>query len=301
MNDPNDSPTEGKRPPAEKTVFFLLVAAAVVAAGIDLLVAWQLTLDVDVVNYHLLAFCAVYLLIDRRTAAQHQPAPRLRPVRWWSLMGGSLLLTSALCKSLTMVKDDDYRHFLPLIFALGLGAVVFGFGRTVRVWKVIVILGLISILDLPFRSTVLGPMHLNELGAQISANLLLLVGYPAVASADQVILPTGSVEVFGPCSSVSPIRYLLKLSFLVLMIFPSRWWQKLAIVSLGVIIAIFFNAVRISVMAVLSAAGDHARFDYWHIGGGSNVFSFLYATLFGFGCMLLLRARTGVDRKEDIP
>ena len=279
------------RPPR---FFVALSIAAAIAVGVELVVAWQLKQSVDVLNYQMLAFFAAAYLFGRL---------RITPAlgSFWSVIAGVVLLASALGQALVMIKGDDYYHFLALNFALGLGLIAFGFRQTLRAWKVLEILALLSVLDIPFSSAVLGPLHLNELGATLSSNFLLLAGYPAVARGDQVILPTGSVEVFGPCSAAVPMLYLLKLTLLVLLVFPSRFWQKLAIGTTAVGIALFFNAIRICVMAVLAAAGDQARFHYWHEGAGANLFSVLYAAAFCAGCALLLRIGKSEGPRDPVP
>ena len=261
---------------------FLLRVGALLAVAIELIIAWQVKASVDVINYHLLAFLSVVFLIEQRRLSP-------QPTRFWAVGVGGLLLASALAKSF-MMSGDDYFHFLALTLGLGLGLVGFGFRQTIMAWKALVILGLISVLDIPFSSLVLGPLHLNEFGAWLSGNLLLLAGYPAVCRGDQVILPSGSVEVFGPCSAAVPMLYLLKLTLLVLLIFPSKIWQKVAIGATAVGIALFFNAIRICVMAVMAAAGDQPRFHYWHEGAGANLFSIFYAAAFCAGCALVLRS-----------
>ena len=258
--------------------------AALLAGALDLLVTWQVQRSADAVNYHLLAFCAVFCILDT-----HRPFPGVRPTLLATLCGG-LLLASALIKARGMVNTDGYRHLLALVLAASLTVTAFGFRETVRLWKVWVILALLSAVDLRFREFAALRLHLNSLGADISANLLMLAGYPAFAQGDIVTVPGGSVKVYGPCSAAIPMLYLLKLAMLALLVFPSRWWQKTGVVALAIFIALVFNAVRIAVMALLNAAGDHARFDYWHEGAGSNVFSILYMAAFcalSAGCLRL--------------
>ena len=261
--------------------------AALLAALLDLLVTWQVQRNADAVNYHMLALCAVFCILDA-----HRPFPRVFPTVP-TVLCGSLCFASALIKARGMVSTDSYRHLFAFFLAAGLAVTAFGFRETARLWKIWVILLLLSAIDLRFQEFGAARLHLNQFGAAISANLLLLTGYASYAQGDVVAVPGGSVKVYAACSAATPILYLLKLSMLALLVFPSRWWQKLAVVAVAIVTALFFNAVRIGVMAVLNAAGDHARFDYWHEGAGSNVFSVLYMAAFCALCAGCLRLGSG--------
>lgn len=280
------SPIQEFAPPAAREDAALragFTLATLLAAALDLLVTWQVQRNADAVNYHLLAFCAVFCILDT-----HRPFPRILPTVP-SLLFGGLFFASALIKARGMVSTDSYRHVFALALSAGIAVTAFGFREAGRLWKIWVILALLSAADLRFQEFGALHLHLNSLGAAISANLLLLGGYAAYAQGDVVAIPGGSVKVYAACSAATPILYLLKLAMLALLVFPSRWWQKGAILAVAVATALFFNAVRIAIMAVLNAAGDHARFEYWHEGTGSNVFAIMYMAAFCALCAGCLR------------
>ena len=260
----------------------LVLSATVLAALVALVFDWQTRQSFDSVTYNVLAFGAVALLLDRdRNALRLQTSSP-------AIFCAALLLASGLAKALTLVRGDDYRHFLTLIMGLGVGLISLGFSQVFRHWRALLILLALSFFDIPF-SAVTGPFNLNAHGATLGANILLLCGYPATSVGDVVTLPGGSVRVFGPCSAAVPLLYLLKLSLLVLLLFPSAWWRKLLVVASAVAVALLGNAVRIAVMEIFAAAGDQARFHYWHDGAGSNLFSLLYVASFAGLAALSLR------------
>ena len=272
VREPPPTATAENREEASLRAGFTL--AAIAAAALDLLVTWQVQGNADAVNYHLLAFCAVFCVLDT-----HRPFPALRPALP-NVLCGAVLLVSVVIKARGMVATDGYRHIFALVAGLALAIPAFGFRETARLWKIWLALALLSGADRRLEEFGVTRLHLNQMGAAISAELLLLAGYAAVAAGDVVTLPGGSAKVYAACSAAIPIVYLLKLAMLALLVFPSRWWQKIVIVAVAILTALAANAVRIAVMALLNAAGDHARFDYWHEGSGSNVFAILYMAVF---------------------
>ncbi len=262
--------------------------AAALAALVALVCDWQLRQSFDSTTYNVLAFGAVALLLDR-----DRKALRLQ-TSWPAIVCAAFLLASGLAKALTLVRGDDYRHFLALILGLGAGFIALGFSQVFRHWRAVIILLALSFFDIPF-SALTGPLNLNAHGATLGANILLLVGYPASSAGDVVTLPGGSVRVFGPCSAAVPLLYLLKLALLVLLLFPSAWWRKIFILLSAVVVALLGNAIRIAVMEVFAAAGDQARFHYWHDGAGANLFSILYVASFAGLAALSLRHWTSAQ------
>ncbi|MBA3960382.1 MAG: archaeosortase/exosortase family protein [Chthoniobacterales bacterium] len=249
------------------------LGAAALAALVALVCDWQLRQSFDSITYNVLAFLAVALLLDRdRNALRLQTS-------WSAILCAAFLLASGLAKALTLVRGDDYRHFLPLILGMGVGFIALGFAQVFRHWRALVILMALSFFDIPF-SALTGPLNLNAHGATLGANILLVCGYPASSAGDVVTLPGGSVRVFGPCSAAVPLLYLLKLALLVLLLFPSAWWRKVLILLSAIIVALLGNAIRIAVMEIFAAAGDQGRFHYWHDGPGANLFSVLYVACF---------------------
>jgi exosortase/archaeosortase family protein len=78
--------------------------------------------------------------------------------------------------------------------------------------------------------------------------------------------------------------------------FPTDWKQKFLVPIVAVLIAFSVNGVRISILAFLVAFSRPEVFEYWHIGQGSLIFSFISAIIFGLFCHFMLLQNESKDK-----
>lgn len=110
---------------------------------------------------------------------------------------------------------------------------------------------------------------------------LRLAGYSAQREGLVVGLPGGSVRVYPGCSGIEAMGYLLGLSAVCLIAYPTSkrhwWWLPLTAVALG----FWINSVRVAWLVILANRQDRPGFDYWHVGRGSLLFGMLAVAALG--------------------
>ena len=82
-------------------------------------------------------------------------------------------------------------------------------------------------------------------------------------------LPQGQVSVY-PCTGGPLIVWLLKLSLLIVLVFPLTKFQKLVLASCACSIGFFIGCIRVGLLAVV--VNNRNAFDYWHGTQGGQIF-----------------------------
>ncbi len=110
---------------------------------------------------------------------------------------------------------------------------------------------------------------------------LRLAGFSATREGLVVGLPGGSVRVYPGCSGVEAMGYLLGLSAVCLIAYPTSqrhwWWLPATAVVLG----FWINSIRVAWLVLLADRQDRPGFDYWHVGRGSLLFGMLAVAVLG--------------------
>lgn len=137
-------------------------------------------------------------------------------------------------------------------------------------------------------------IDISPITAKVSAFMLHYTGHELRLRENVFIdLPGGSIKVYGGCSGMESMTYLLGLSVVCLLMFPlERFNQrihKILIVSFAVMTGFVVNAVRVALMAILAADSKPEAFDYWHEGDGSLIFGMIAVGIFGLFYMFLLK------------
>ena len=165
---------------------------------------------------------------------------------------------------------------LPVLIAISLAVLASGISGLRQFWReevLLLALGLPGIIALFIAD-------ISPLTAVFSTGLLHLGGYDALREGTLITLPGGSVLVYYGCSGMEAISYLLGLSILFLILFPVSGLKRYITPAIGIIIGFTINGVRVSLMAILWAAQDIERFDYWHTGEGSLIFALVSVLIF---------------------
>ena len=261
------------------------LAALGVSLGIlNLSLAWFHTRNADLVLIMALFWGVVgYLLWDRRQQLVLRSD-------LYSMAAGALLLLWALYKSIVMADYDAFIRIQPFICAFGLGLLASG---AKRLWSYRKELSLLLVLAIPegiLAQLVEQFIDISLVAARSTTAMLWYAGFDVTRDGVNVILPTGSIEVYRGCSGLKAMLELLRLSLMFLVIFPTNRLGKLFIPLIAVGLAYSINIVRIALMAVLAAAGHKGAFQYWHEGDGSNIFPVISMLLFVLFCIMLIRA-----------
>ncbi len=267
-----------------------IAAIGICLAILNLTLAWVYTRNADLVGIMGLFWVGVgYRLWDR------YPSLTLRS-DVFSTLGGSLLIAWALSRGWLMLNYDPFIRIQPFIMLLGLAMVASGAKRLPRYAKE---LGLLLVLALP--EGILGnfleqTVNLSLLAARSTTAILWYFGFDVTRDGVYVLLPGGGVKVYRGCSGLKASLELLRLSLAYLVVFPSYWWEKLAVPVVAVTLAYSINLIRLVLMTLLAAAQRRQAFDYWHVGAGSNLFPIVSMVLFAGFCLWLIQSHE-VDPK----
>ena len=214
--------------------------------------------------------------------------------RWWA--GVLALLWCLLVLSFAGRLHDPLFWLLPLLALPGL-ALVSGLGWRTPLLQQLVVLGLLLPAQGLFNWAVpVAP--LAQVTARVSAQLLWLVGQPAYAQADRIVMTTQVLLVDGSCTGRSTIAFSLAtlVALLILLPLPQRG-RGGAIAGLATVTlfgVFLLNGVRIALLAFTvrdPGPGPLAAlrgFEFWHSGPGSQLFSLAASSLVCASYVLLL-------------
>ena len=175
-------------------------------------------------------------------------------------------------------------HVTPLISMLGLGLIASGVKGLKQYWRELLLLTFF-VLN---QEVILNFLNVSLLTAKFTAFILWLLGFPVVQRGEILSLPTGSVQIGGACAGVGTILQLLGLTLVVLLIFPTKLKEKFLLPLVAIIVAFTLNGVRVALMTVLAGLSNKEAFEYWHLGGGSLIFSLASVLIFGLLCQFWL-------------
>ncbi len=199
---------------------------------------------------------------------------------------GTLLIAFILFKSAVVSSKFDYfLRIAPFLSGLGLGLIAVGFQDLKQYWRELVILffhGIPSVITSPLLG------FITSFTAKFAYYSLWYVGFNVIREGNYVALPTGRVLVDGGCSGMEAMNYLLGLSVVCLLMFPTKQ-NKALVIGVAVALGFIINAFRVAGMALLVASHRLDLFKYWHEGEGSLVVGMIAVILFGIFYQLMLK------------
>lgn len=184
----------------------------------------------------------------------------------------------------TVQSKAPFLRVIPFVSAIGVGLLASGFKGLKQYWQEITILFFVGVPSVILSFL----MDISPITAKFSAFLLWYTGFPVSLDHVYINLPTGSVKVYGGCSGMSAMTYLLGLAVICLVLFPIQGRKQIFVPIVGVIVGFVVNAIRVSLMAVLIAASKKEAFDYWHEGDGSLIFGMIAVLIFGLFYLFML-------------
>nr|WP_274381997.1 cyanoexosortase A [Myxacorys almedinensis] len=222
--------------------------------------------------------------------------------REWGKLDSGLAATSLgivaiawiLLRSASVTGYDSFLRFAPIVSGFGLALLASGFGQLKHYWRELAILGFIAIPT----TSLMAALDISRLTADFASNLLWYGGYPVTQQGVNLIMPTGTVEVYPGCSGISLIFQLLTLTFIFVMLFPLSRLQSAVLPIIAISIGFFVNGIRVALMAILFAQAKRDAFEYWHLGTGSLIFSLIAVALLGGVCYYLLEQAEPSDVQE---
>jgi cyanoexosortase A len=203
-----------------------------------------------------------------------------------SIVAGTILIAFILFKSaMVSSKFDLFLRIAPFLSGLGLSLIAVGFHNLKQFWRELVILffhGIPSVITLPLVDMV------TAITAKAAYYSLWYVGFNVTSEGNYVSLPTGRVFVYGGCSGMEAMNYLLGLSVVCLLMFPTKQ-NKALVIAVAVACGFIINVFRVAGMALLVASYRLDMFKYWHEGEGSLVVGMVAVILFGIFYQYMLK------------
>ena len=210
-----------------------------------------------------------------------------------SIVAGTILIAFILFKSaIVSSKVDPFLRIAPFLSGLGLLLIAVGFQDLKQYWRELVILffhGIPSVITSPIVGII------TSITAKFAYYSLWYVGFNVTSEGNYVALPTGRVFVDGGCSGLEAMNYLLGLSVVCLLMFPTKQ-NKALVIGVAVACGFIINVFRVAGMALLVASYRLDLFKYWHEGEGSLVVGMIAVILFGIFYQYMLKRDSKISQ-----
>lgn len=214
----------------------------------------------------------------------------------FSSLLGTIILVLALFKTTQLSSSGLFLQLFPLIAAFGLGLIASSFRGLKQYWQEFILLLVLALpgeraLSYLFEqlTTLTISENLTTLTAKFATLTLKVLGFQVSLDQTNIILPNTVVNVYEGCSGARGMDFLLRLSILVLVMFPTDKLRKILAPVAAILVALIVNSFRVTLMSYLANTGNNQAFDYWHLGNGSQIFGVIAVGIYGFICFLMLR------------
>ncbi|MEG4320369.1 MULTISPECIES: cyanoexosortase A [unclassified Microcoleus] len=212
-----------------------------------------------------------------------------------SIVAGTIIIAFILLKSaMVSSKFDQFLRIAPFLSGLGLGLIAVGFQDLKQYWRELVILffhGIPSVITSPLLDII------TSFTARFAQVILWYLGFDVMREGNYVALPTGRVLVYGGCSGMEAMNYLLGLSVVCLVMFPTKQ-NKALVIGVAIAAGFIINGFRVAAMALLVASKRLDLFKYWHDGEGSLVVGMIAVILFGIFYQFMLKKDSKLSKKS---
>ncbi len=131
-------------------------------------------------------------------------------------------------------------------------------------------------------------MALERLMAWLGEIGLKAMGQQAVAQAQYLNLPEGSVEVGPGCTGFSMAFTLFGCSLLIGLFFKLTYKKTLCLLLIGVAISMILNIPRIMLLANAAVYWGEDSFHFWHDSWGGQIFASIMFTAYYYAVMPLI-------------
>ena len=216
-------------------------------------------------SFYALGWVGIILLLKRNRQYDES-------IAWFSSLLGILLLFFIIIRPLNLWNLDLILfRFGPIVAALGVVLLAFGFPGLQRQWRSFLVLCLM-VYPYGLGNDILEDrLHIGHVTTVGSAFLLHYIGFKATYHDILLALPTGQVEVLYFCTGALLIVWLLKLSLLLmLVIYRLTFWQRLGLVLCAIGTGFFIGCIRVALLVLV--VNNHSLFEYWHGSVGGQIF-----------------------------
>ncbi|MEM9272910.1 MAG: cyanoexosortase A [Cyanobacteria bacterium P01_F01_bin.143] len=193
---------------------------------------------------------------------------------------------------ITDSHSDVISRMYPLLSAIGIFFISTKTQRIIQYWREILIVGLTGIPWEHLFAMLSVTTRMSILDARIARILLWYVGFDVYQQDNLVILPTGSIQIAGACSSFNLLGLLWQSCLVVCLCFALKKNQKIFLWLWATVIALGVNSIRLCLMALLIANDHQEAFHYWHGSAGAEIFTTIAILLLALVYWLLVENKT---------
>ncbi len=129
---------------------------------------------------------------------------------------------------------------------------------------------------------------LERMTAAMASSGLQGIGLKAVAQGPLLSLPEGAVEVASGCSGFDMAFTLMAVGGLMGLYYRLKKRQTLAIMVVGIALALAMNIPRVMLLAIASIHWGKASFEFWHGPIGGQMFAMILFTIFHYMVMYVV-------------
>ncbi|ELS05527.1 Transmembrane exosortase [Xenococcus sp. PCC 7305] len=129
---------------------------------------------------------------------------------------------------------------------------------------------------------------ISVLDAKIARLLLWYIGFDVYQQDNLVVLPTGSIQIAGACSSFNLLGLMWQSCLVIYLCIALTKNQQFLLWLWATVIALGVNSIRLCLMALLIANDQQAAFDYWHGSSGAEIFTTIAILLLALTYWLLV-------------
>jgi exosortase len=211
--------------------------------------AHKWTIDPQYSHGYLVPAFAIALLWLRRR--------RLQGVTWsWSWWGVALVAGAALLRVVSAYLNFDWLDAASLLPCLAGWFLLLG-GRVALAWSAPSLAFLFFMIPLPYRvETSLG-LPLQAVATFASTYLLQLLGFPALAEGNVILINDSRIGVVEACNGLSMLLVFFALATALIILTDRPWVDKALLLVSAVPIAIAANVLRITLTGVAHECLSH--------------------------------------------
>ena len=265
---------------------------------------WLLTIAglVTALNFSLIEYSSIYLLFwYGALAITWRRRDRLAfDSDLFSTSCGLLIISWLIFRGVVSDRNLDLIvRMYPIFSIVGIYLLASKINRLKQYWRELIIVGLTGIPWEHISSIFLSTSQISVLDAKISRLILWYFGFDVTQANNLVILPTGTIQIAGACSSFDLLGLMWQCCLVIYLYFAIRKSQLLLLWVYSSLIALVVNGLRLCLMALLVANQQQSAFDYWHGSAGAEIFSTIALLLLALVFWLLIIRNREVLREAQ--
>jgi cyanoexosortase A len=138
-------------------------------------------------------------------------------------------------------------------------------------------------------------LDIAPITAQAVFLILLYSGHTVVRQGLHIFLPQGSIKIVPECSGLVLIIYMLSVAIIFLSLFSLSRGKSVLLVFLAILTGFVANAIRVTILAILSKPDSVNSFKFWHGNHGASLF--VLGAILSYALLSFLIIRLTPDRR----